>query len=176
MMRFIHFIFTSLSIVLLISCSSKQEAMATPDPQSQPDTVVVVMEPPQPEDSLVVYFEKTPCFGRCPVYKIHVYRSGFATYEGLNFAELMGLYSFRFSEKDFSEIMAMAKAIDYFELEEAYDDPRITDLPNTISKIKMDGLEHEVRARSQVPAELRAFHENLSVFLREKDWQPYSLR
>jgi len=173
-MRLLH---TLLFTVLIAACSSKKDTTALAEvPDSQPDTVVVMMEPQSEEDSLAVYFEKTPCFGRCPVFKIHVYDSGFATYEGLNFAELMGLYSYRFSKKDLEKIYEMARAIDYFQLKSSYDDPRISDLPSVISRINWDGQSHEVTARSGVPAELRAFHENLGVMLREKDWQTYSLR
>lgn len=157
------------------SCDTKKEVAATPE-TAEPDTVVVVMEPAPPEDSLVVYFEKTPCFGQCPVFKVRVFESGFAIYEGLNFAELMGKYSYRFSEKTLKEIYEMAEAIDYFNLESNYDDPRVTDLPSTISEINLNGKSHRVKARMGTPEKLKGFHENLGVMLREKDWKPYTDR
>ena len=80
---------------------SNSEAAAT----TSPDTIVMVVEKPvEPIDSLVISFSKTPCFGRCPVYKVKVYESGFATYEGLNFAEKLGLYSYRFSNEEIEAI------------------------------------------------------------------------
>jgi hypothetical protein len=163
-------------LALTSSCESKKELADISVEPSPPDTVVVVMQASEPEDSLAVYFEKTPCFGRCPVYKVHIYESGFATYEGLNFAELMGLYAHRFSNQELQDILRMAEEIDYFALEEEYDDPRISDLPTTISKIRLNGKEHQVKARSGIPKYLKDFHENLGVFLREQDWEPYSLR
>jgi hypothetical protein len=163
--------------VLLIGsgCNSKKEVAAA-EATAVPDTVVVVMEPPLPKDSLAVSLERTPCFGRCPVFKIKVYASGFATYEGLNFAEKMGLYSYRFSQTDLDRIYKMAKAIDYFELESEYNDPRVTDLPSTISEIKLNDQAHRVNARMGTPQELKDFHENLGIMLNERDWKPYSLR
>lgn len=158
-----------------VGCNSKKEVAAADVPQA-PDTVVVVMERPQPKDSLAVYFEKTPCFGRCPVFKINVYKSGFATYEGLNFAEKMGLYAYRFSQEDLDKVYEMAKDIEYFELDSEYNDPRVTDLPATISEIQLNDQSHRVKARMGIPQSLKDFHENLGVMLNERDWKPYSLR
>lgn len=158
-----------------ISCNSKKEVAAS-KVTAAPDTVVVIMDPPSTKDSLAVHFERTPCFGRCPVFKINVYKSGFATYEGLNFAEKMGLYSYRFSEADLEKIYEMARSIDYYNLETEYNDPRVTDLPSTISEINLNDESHRVSARMGVPQVLKDFHENLGIMLTERDWKPYSLR
>ncbi|MEM9052148.1 MAG: DUF6438 domain-containing protein [Bacteroidota bacterium] len=168
-----------LSIVFLAviaSCDTQKQATASSEVQVIRDTVVVVVEPSAPKDSLAVAFEKTPCFGRCPVFKIKVYKSGFAVYEGLNFAEKMGLYSYRFSREDLEIIYKMAEEIDYFNLEAEYNDPRVSDLPSIISKISINEKSHRVKARMGTPEELKDFHENLGIMLNERDWQPYSLR
>jgi len=162
-------------LLIGVGCNTKKEA-ASAEMTPVRDTVVVVMEPQTPKDSLAVRFEKTPCFGRCPVFKIKVYKSGFATYEGLNFAEKMGLYSYRFSDADLEKIYSMANEIDYFELESEYNDPRISDLPATISEISLNDKTHRVNARKGIPQSLKDFHENLGVMLNERDWKPYSLR
>jgi hypothetical protein len=157
------------------SCSSNKKTAEAKEPKT--DTVVVIMEKPeQSSDSLLISFEKTPCFGRCPVYKIKVYESGFATYEGLNFAERMGLYAYRFSDQKIEEILQSARNVNYTGLDPEYDDPRITDLPSTISKIKLEGKYHRVVARVNIPQEVKNFHSNLDVALTENDWKPYSLR
>ena len=158
-----------------IGCNSKKEVVAA-EATPKTDTVVVMMKPTSPKDSLAVHFEKTPCFGRCPVFKIKVYQSGFATYEGLNFAEKMGLYSYRFSQADLDKIYEMARNINYFELNSEYNDPRVSDLPSTISEIKLNDHAHRVSARMGTPQKLKDFHENLGVMLNERDWKPYSLR
>ena len=160
----------------MASCDSKKSATASSDIQVIRDTVVVFVEPSTPKDSLVISYEKTPCFGRCPVFKIKVYESGFAVYEGLNFAEKMGLYSYRFSPEDLEKIYTMAEAIDYFNLEEEYNDPRISDLPSVISEISLKERSHRIQARKGTPQNLKNFHENLGIMLNERDWKPYSLR
>ncbi|MCA1763275.1 MAG: DUF6438 domain-containing protein [Cryomorphaceae bacterium] len=169
-----------LSLLLIFSCKSRNEAQNTASAEEQKpekDTVVVMVEKPtSPDDTLVIAFEKTPCFGRCPVYKVKVYESGFATYEGLNFTEKMGLYAYRFSEPEIESIYNRAVEIGYFELKSEYDDKLITDLPSTISEINYKDKSHRVKARINAPEKLINFHKNLAVTLQEKDWETYSER
>jgi len=136
----------------------------------------MVEKPVSPKDTLTIAFEKTACFGRCPVYKVKVFQSGFATFEGLNFTEKMGLYSYQFSESEIKSIYEDALQIGYFELDASYDDTRITDLPSTISEINYMGKSHRVKARVNIPEKLKNFHKNLAVTLQEKDWETYSER
>lgn len=167
-------------LLLAFSCKSQKETASESTNQSDasaPDTVVLVVEKPQePKDSLVISFDKTPCFGRCPTYKVKVYASGFATYEGLNFSERMGLYSTRFTPEQIDKIYQAAKEIGYFNLKSEYNDPLVTDLPSTISRIHYNGEDKRIMARMNVPEKLKIFHENLAVSLLEKDWKPYSNR
>lgn len=163
--------------LFLFSCKSGNESQKTAEENPTKDTVVVMVEKPvTPKDTLVIAFEKTACFGRCPVYKVKVYQSGFATYEGLNFTEKMGLYSYQFSKPEIESIYQDALEIAYFELDAEYDDKRITDLPSTISEINYKGKSHRVKARVEAPERLRNFHKNLAVTFQEKDWKTYSER
>jgi len=174
----IQILFLSL---IFLSCKSNKNAASDNDSAeangSSPDTVVVVVEKPATQrDSLLIGFEKTPCFGRCPVYKVKVYRSGFATYEGLNFTEKLGMYSANFSEDEIARIFKSAAEIGYFSLEDKYDNPMISDLPSTTSTLNTEDEKKRITARVNVPEKLKNFHKNLAGTLQEKDWQPYSER
>lgn len=175
-MRFILFLAILAST---ISCKNQKNAGADTSGSASAltDTVIVIVEKPvEPKDSLVIAFDKTPCFGRCPVYKVKVYASGFAIYEGVNFAEKMGLYSTQLKPSQIENIYQSALEIGYFDLKEEYDDPHITDLPSTISRINFNGNDHRVTARYNVPEKLKIFHDNLAVTLLEKDWKPYTYK
>ena len=160
-----------------MSCKSQKNAaaeLAESDAQT-PDTVLMIVEKSAlPKDSLVISFEKTPCFGRCPVYKVRVYQSGFALYEGINFAEKMGMYSTVLTQAQIENIYQSAIEIGYFKLDAEYNNPLITDLPSTISRINYNGKDHKIMARNNIPERLKIFHDNLSVTLLEKNWKPYS--
>lgn len=165
--------------VLISACNGPKETASANEANAiaSPDTIVMVVEKPaEPIDSLVISFSKTPCFGRCPVYKVKVYKSGFATYEGLNFAEKLGLYSYRFSNEEIESIYRSAVAIDFFELDAEYNDPLVSDLPDTKTRINWNGQDHSVKARIRVPEKLKIFQKNLAVTLLEKDWKTYSDR
>jgi hypothetical protein len=124
----------------------------------------------------VIAFEKTPCFGRCPVYKVKVYESGFAVYEGINFSEKLGLYSGNISKEKMERIYQSALEIGFFELEPEYDNSGVSDLPATITMINMNGKKQRIKARYNTPEKLQIFQENLAVTLTENNWQPYSNR
>jgi len=175
-MRFILFFAVLAST---ISCKNQKNTGAenSASTNAHTDTVVVIVEKPaEPKDSLVIAFDKTPCFGRCPVYKVKVYASGFAIYEGINFAEKMGLYSTQLKLSQIENIYQSAVEIGYFDLKNEYNDPLVMDLPSTISRINYKGNDHRVMARNNVPEKLKIFHDNLAVTLLEKDWKPYSVR
>lgn len=159
-----------------ISCKSQKNTAADlveSEPKVQDTLVVFVEKPDQPKDSLIIAFEKTPCFGRCPVYKIKVYESGFALYEGINFAEKMGMYSTVLTQSQIDNIYQSAIEIGYFKLDAEYNNPLISDLPSTLSRINYHGKDHRIMARNNVPEKLKVFHDNLSITLLEKDWKPY---
>lgn len=173
MRPFIPFTFILLAVV---GCKSNNE-LATAPAETQKDTVVVMVEKPvTPRDSLVIAFEKTPCFGRCPVYKVKVYESGFAVYEGINFSEKLGMYATTLSKEKIERIYQSALEIDFFELDAEYDNSGVSDLPATITMINMNGRQQKVKARYNAPEKLQIFQENLAVTLSENNWQPYSLR
>lgn len=159
-----------------MSCKSQKNAaadLAESEARTQDTIVMIVEKPVQPKDSLVIAFEKTPCFGRCPVYKVKVYESGFAVYEGINFAEKMGMYSTVLTQSQIENIYQSAIEIGYFKLDAEYNNPLISDLPSTHSRINYDGKDHRIMARNNIPEKLKVFHDNLSVTLLEKNWKPY---
>ncbi len=169
----------AIAVLSLWACNGPKEVAETSEQTSasKTDTIVMVVETPAtPIDSLVISFSKTPCFGRCPVYKVKVYESGFATYEGLNFAEKLGLYSYHFSPEEIEAIYQSAVAIEFFELDAEYNEPMVSDLPSTKTRIHWNGQDHRVRASINIPEKLKIFHSNLAVTLLEKNWKTYSDR
>jgi len=166
---------------VIFSCKSNKSASSedrsAEATNSTTDTVVVVVEKPaEQKDTLLIGFEKTPCFGRCPAYKVKIYRSGFATYEGLNFTEKLGTYSTHFTDEEIADIFKSAAEIGYFSLEDKYDNPRVSDLPSTISTLNTEDEKKRIVARMNIPQELKTFHNNLADTLLEKNWEPYSDR
>jgi len=68
----------------LCSCKTKKvEKSETFQPQeSLAEQTDLKGEKVAPGDSLFVSLSRTPCYGRCPIYKLDIYDSGYSEYEG----------------------------------------------------------------------------------------------
>jgi len=172
-----NLLYAAIVLLTLAACKDKK-AIAEAEPVAKPapaPTTLAMQTPEQAfKDSIVIEFEKSPCFGRCPVYNVKVYGSGFALYEGINFTEKMGMYTTKFTKQEIDEIVKIAEAINYDSLKDEYDDKNVMDLPSTYSAVRIDGKLKRIKARMDVPLALKNFNENLSVTLLEKKWVEYS--
>ncbi|NNC83857.1 MAG: hypothetical protein HKN79_09775 [Flavobacteriales bacterium] len=124
------------------------------------------------QDSLLLQFERRPCFGRCPVYKIKVFESGYTTYEGVNFVEYMGYYQARLSAAEIASIYQMVAEADYFSLNDRYDNENIMDLPSMIFRVQAMGKDKRIVARYEIPDELNRFAEQIDQLFADTDWHP----
>lgn len=124
-------------------------------------------------DSLLLQFDRRPCFGRCEVYKIKMYESGYVLYEGINFVERMGVYQARLSPEQIAEIYAMLARSDFFKLEDKYDDPMIMDLPSMIFKANAMGQQKRIIARYDVPEALTQLAKEIDAMSDSLQWKPY---
>jgi len=121
-------------------------------------------------DSLFAFMERTPCYGRCPIYKMWIYKSGYVLYEGINFVEREGVWTTQLSTEDLQQIASKGKEIDYFNLDDEYDSP-ITDIPACITTLNIDGRKKTVRDRHNAPAALREFEKLIDAVVEKKQWK-----
>ena len=122
------------------------------------------------EDSLVFFIERTPCYGRCPVYVVKIYQSGFATYTGERFTDKIGDYTAKIKKEDIEKIITKAEGIDYFNLEEKYD-KNVTDLPSTTTYINNEGKKKKVYNRVGAPEKLSEFESFIYQFIEKVEWK-----
>lgn len=126
-------------------------------------------------DSLVLAFERTPCFGPCKAYRINLYRSGHATYEGRAHVEKEGMYNGRVGQDTMEAIVREAGRIGFWGFEERYDSP-VTDLPSTIVRVVSGGRDKQVTGRVGPPAGFTAFAAYIDELLLPVDWEPADVR
>jgi Domain of unknown function (DUF6438) len=165
--RYRHWIFIIVLATTFASCRKKQDVMVTEVPP-QVETPVVTETP---SDSLFCRYERTPCFGRCPVFELKIYRSGYAVYEGRNFVDLIGFYHTTFSATSLQKISGTAEAIKYFSLKDSYDNPYVTDLPTITTEIHTETHDKSVTARYQSPAELQTLYAALDSLIASAEWK-----
>jgi hypothetical protein len=164
-----------LSIALIAACKTKQDTSqdnntnASTGASEQTTPVTTTAE--TAADSLVLSIERTPCFGMCKAYRLHVYRSGYATYEGRVNVEKQGMHEARIGRDTLEAILREAERIAFFDLDDVYDSP-VTDLPSTIIHIAMDKRDKRVLGRVGTPAKFRAFAEYIEELLLPVAWKP----
>lgn len=122
-------------------------------------------------DSLFMTFERTPCFGKCPAFRVIIYRNGNATYEGTQFSDHMGMHTGNFGKEIPLAMLAEAERIGFFELEKKYDGP-VTDLPSMITEIRAGEKHHKVLARLNTPKELKEFGKYMDELINGVKWTP----
>lgn len=87
--------------------------------------------PKEMQKEPLLYFGKTACLGKCPVYDIYVFENGKVKYEGVKNVNKKGSYSYQLSKKDIEEITEELIRISSIENEKL-----TRDKPNTIIRYK----------------------------------------
>jgi hypothetical protein len=169
---FIVFVIVAFQAVTLISCANKrklQEAAVVETPKVEA-AIAVVDSVKKVEDILTLYYERTPCFGMCPIFKLEVFRSGMARFEGKNYTELIGIYSAQFTQQEMDKIVAVADRIGFFQFDEKYDNPAIQDFPTiTVALYKGEKLKYVIN-KYRGPKELNDMYTLLDKIIEEKEW------
>jgi hypothetical protein len=125
-----------------------------------------------------LYFEKTACFGRCPAFKF-IWKEGanleLTITQPFNEGPLSSLQPGTFTgtttpgqaRKYIQSVIESAKLCQYSSLDDEYDNPRVTDLPATITEINGK----RVKVRYGGP-DLNNLYSALQIILDETSWAP----
>lgn len=109
-----------------------------------------------PPAGQLVSLKRTPCFGRCPIYRVTIMENGELVYEGKRFVEKLGTYSGLITGQDVENIIKKINEVGYFKMEEAYDVP-IADFPTCVTSVNLDGKSKSIMNKQGAPPELKAF-------------------
>lgn len=159
---------------LALACGSRKdtaEASAPPTASTETSKPAAVLGGAAKADSLFLSLERTPCFGMCKAYRIAVYRSGFATYDGRMNMEKEGPHTARVESADMLEMLTRAKALGFFALQDNYD-AEVTDLPSTFLRIVANGKDKRVMGRVGQPDAFKKLVAELEALLLPVPWKP----
>ena len=104
---------TILLIALLSSCSSSKELQKEP----------------------LLYFGKTACLGKCPVYDVYVFEDGKVEYEGIKNVYKRGKHSYQLSVEELKKLKEELSQINTTKVEKLK-----RDIPNTIIRFNGKNL------------------------------------
>jgi Cu+-exporting ATPase len=108
-------------------------------------TVAAPTQSLAPED--YVELRRTPCYGRCPVYRVRLYADGRIEWTGERFVKVTGPATAKVASETARALIDKFRAAGYWNLCETYD-RRITDVPATITLLHIAGTEKSVFDRA----------------------------
>lgn len=107
---------------------------------------------------LLLTFQKTACFGFCPVFEFSLYRNGVCHYEGKQFTPLQGTFYDLMDEEEWMKIKMKSDSVGFFGLEDNYpvDEKQvIMDLPKTVTTMYSNGRFKKVTNSHSAPQALK---------------------
>ncbi len=120
---------------------------------------------------LLVAMEKSPCFGRCPVYSMKVYQNGVASYDGKQFSELEGLHVKRISNAALSELKSTLADANLFRFQDAYRS-RLPDLQSVKITYYTEDRYKSIIGKDGRPEPVLKIQELLEEIVENGGWQP----
>lgn len=156
---------TFIMAILLISCANTKEMNSNNTSNDNS-----VFKNVAKDDSLFASIRRGACFGSCPTFEIKIYNSGFAELKGTRALDLIGDYTTTISKEQMFALLEKAKSIDYQKMDDVYDNPMITDLPETKTSIVIDGKRKSIRRRVDFPMEIVGFEEMFDKLLMSEKW------
>ena len=125
------------------------------------------------DSNLLISFQRTSCFGKCPVFKIEIFKDGIARYSGKAFTKRMNVHEAVVDDLTIQKIQKKAAEIKYFELQNTYPqgELQISDLPHIISYIRTENTGKLINNAYDAPKELIDFERWLENELDILDWK-----
>ena len=120
----------------------------------------------------LITYSRSYCFGMCPVFNSSISQDGKVSYEGINFVDKMGKHEALISASQKDSIIQKVLDINYFELDSAYDNEFIMDIPSVKTSVNMEGNSHNVLDRYQSPKELKKLYKVLDDIFATLEWEP----
>ena len=154
-------------LLVLFSCTKQRKApQAEPITQrSQPPTLPVGTD-------TMIYYSRGACFGMCPIFELTILNNGRAVYTGKNHVDRIGRFTAQVSFSDVKHVLHKAEEIGYFQMNTAYDNDKVHDLPDITTYVAHEGTLHKVRNRYKGPASLRFLYNELDTLIEKQQWQP----
>ncbi len=143
-------------------------------PRAQPDSTATIAS-----DSPVIKLERTPCFGRCPVYQVAISASGRVSFVGKNFVAQQGEASGQAPKEKLDSLLAEIERQGYFGFADRYVagapdcGPYATDAPSAITQVTHAGrhkrIEHDYGC-SQAPPVLGELERRIDEVAGTAQW------
>lgn len=115
-------------------------------------------------------FERTACYGPCPVDVLTVRNDGRLHYEGREHAPRQGRYTGQLTPAEQAALVRAFEEARFFDFAPAYKS-QATDLPTYYLTFSQAGRTHKVMDYDGAPAALKALEDKLEALIDAPRWQ-----
>jgi hypothetical protein len=161
------------AIAALEGCGGRKAAVGSPPPNTTPSSSV------SPAAGFTTAtFERTPCFGTCPVYRVSVSGSGSVRFEGIRNVDSVGTFTGSISATAVSSLRRAFDDAQYFTRQSLYgqsncspygaDAPRILTSITTSDKTK--SIDHDLGCGNAAPAALSDLYRKFDEIVGTTRW------
>ncbi len=124
---------------------------------------------PAIERNFFASIERSPCFGKCPTYKMTLYSDGFVEFEGIRDVAMIGTYTTTISDKKLKNFEIQARAIGFMEMEDKYDGA-ISDVPSATIVMFLDNTRKQVYRRFEYPKRILILEQCFDDLMTSERW------
>lgn len=110
------------------------------------------------------------CFGFCPVFRLTVRNSGLVAYEGIRFAEKIGLDSFQLTKAEMTRLREKVQQVNLWQYPEKIES-QVVDAPFATLTVFRDGQSKSVSGSIDRPAPLLELENLLKELAEAHDFQ-----
>lgn len=138
-------------ILTATSCKTKKEATQT---DSKP----------------IITFQKTSCYGKCPVYSLEIFANGKIKFKGEKNIDKIGNYNKTISKKEIEKLKESFISAGFFDLKDEYTSKK-TDLPTTFIAFENKGQYKKIKDYSDAPEVLNNLEKMIEDIVNAEGWE-----
>ncbi len=147
--------------------SENKDTLATVETKKDLEVAPIPVKP-----YLAINFQKTACYGKCPVFELKAYSDGRLEYAGKQYVKRLGAFQAYIDKLKVLELQEKALEYDFFQLQEYYpkSGKTVVEVPSTITYVKYNNLEKRVLNKHNAPKKLLQFEKYLDTWLESINW------
>ncbi|MBI1307911.1 MAG: hypothetical protein GC181_15010 [Bacteroidetes bacterium] len=119
--------------------------------------------------SASIKFERTACYGSCPIYTFTLNGNGKAIFEGTRFTDKIGKYEKQFNAEETRSLFTLLNSIQWDTLKVDYP-AYVSDLPSTIFEYHFKNTNKKVVVTGDHPEILNTFKTRLHNLASTDGW------
>ncbi len=126
-----------------------------------------------PTVRLLAKIDRTPCYGKCPVFTIELFDDGTVKYNGVAFVDKKGTFTAQVTPEFMAQIQSKALSVKYLSFENKYPIAPvvIADLPITTTFIRIGNEDKQITDNFDAPRDLIDFENWLVQQFEKLNWQ-----